>query len=115
MDDGRCLANAVAPRYVDRIGVAVPHKLHGRERMVPTEIHAADARPMPRKVARLAGDDLLRNREDATGAKCRHALRARLALMRRVARDDLGLLLGAEMTDIIDRHGGDAAIRRRFE
>src|SRR5262245_44412702 len=115
MNDRRCLAHSVTARYVNRVGVAVPHKLHGREWMVPTEVHAADARPMPRKLARLAGDRLLRNREDATGAKCRHALRARLALMRRVARDDLGLLLGAEMTDIIDRHGGDAAIRRRFE
>ena len=43
--------------------------------------------------------------------KRRHAFRPGLAFMRRIARDDLGLFLGREMLDVVDRHRRDAAIR----
>src|SRR5262245_6405713 len=42
MDDGRCLAHAVASAHVDRVSVAVPRKLDRGERMIPTEVHPAD-------------------------------------------------------------------------
>ena len=45
--------------------------------MVPAEIKRAEAR----QLERLAGDQFLRHREDATGARHRYALRARLTLM----------------------------------
>lgn len=77
--------------------------------MVPAEIERANPRPPARQLERLAGDQLLRHREDAAGAQHRNALRARLALMLGIGRDDLSALLGAVVAGIVDGHEGNVA------
>src|SRR5438552_9024533 len=73
--------------------------------MVPAEIKRADAR----QLERLAGDQFLRHREDATGARHRYALRARLTLMLGIGGNDLGALPGAVVPGIVDGHQGDVS------
>src|SRR5689334_20866143 len=54
--------------HVDNIAIAVPYELDGGKRMVPAEVHAADPRPMTRKIPMLADDLGFLDREDATAA-----------------------------------------------
>src|SRR5262249_30261180 len=110
-----CLADAIALRDVDGVCISVPDQFDRREWVIPSEIHPADAWPVSRELALLASDHLFGNGEDAPGTQCRHTFRTRLALMCRVARRDLLLLLGTVVIDVIERHCHDAAGGRRLE
>src|SRR5262245_62211193 len=88
VNDGRRLAQAVSPADIDRVGVAIPYQLNRRKRMIPAEIHPADARPMPGKLAMLNRERLLLHGEDAAAAENRDAFGARLNLVRRIAGHD---------------------------
>src|SRR4029077_7085937 len=91
VNNGCRLAHAVSLGDIDGVSVAIPHQLDRRERVIPAEIHAANARPMPGKLAMLNRERLFRYRKDAARAKRRDAFGACLAFMRRIARDDFGL------------------------
>src|SRR5262252_4487955 len=71
VNDSRRLAQAVSPADIDRVSIAIPYQLDRRKRMIPTEIHSADARPMPGKLAVLNRERLFLHGEDATAAKYR--------------------------------------------
>lgn len=75
--------------------------------MVPAEIERADARPPAWQPERLAGDHLLRHREDAAGAQHRYAFGAGFPLMLGIGGDDFGALLGRIVPGIVDGHEGD--------
>src|SRR5215831_17930152 len=83
VNDSRRLAQAVSPADIDRISIGIPYQLNRRKRMIPAEIHPADARPMPGKLAMLNRERLLLHRENAAAAENRDALGARLNLVRR--------------------------------
>src|SRR5262249_5303099 len=80
-----------------------------------SEVCADDPRPVPRQRERRAFDDLLCNRKDASGAKHRHALGARLKFMCRIGRYDLFLFVLAVVSHIVDCHGRDVTIRRTLK
>src|SRR5262245_54990995 len=113
VNDGGCLADAIAFRDVDGVCISVPDQFDRRERMLPSEIHPTNAWPMAREIGLLAGEHFLGNGEDAARTQRRNALGARLALMRRIAGGNLLLLLIGVVGDIVKRHSGDAAARRR--
>ena len=56
MNNGCHLADAVRLGYIDGVGVAIPYQLNRRKGMIPTEIHAADTRPVRREFA-ICGHD----------------------------------------------------------
>src|SRR5262245_22973029 len=115
VDDGGRLANAVAFRDVDGVCISVPNQFDRRKWVLPSEIHATDARPVPRELGLLAGDHFLGDGKDAARAQCWHAFRARLTLVRRTACRNLLLLLGSVVVDIVERHRRDATVGRCFE
>src|SRR5262249_59501854 len=83
--------------------------------LIPPETHPADAWPVSREIALLAGEHFFGDGKDAARTQCWHAFRARLALMRRVRGGDLGLFVRAVMVNIIERHRRDAAIGGRLK
>src|SRR5215831_20067182 len=99
MNDSGRLAHAVTFGDVDGVRVSVPNQFDRRKRMIPTEIHSTNAWPIARKISSLAGNQFLSDGENAAAAERRNTLCACLALMRRIARDDLLFLLGGEMHD----------------
>src|SRR6516162_9289288 len=111
VNDGRRLAQTVSPADIDRVGAAIPYQLDRRKGMIPTEIHPADARPMPGKLAVLNRERLLLHREDATAAKNRDALGARLNLVRCIAGCDPRLVRLGEVRRVVNRRANHGAVR----
>jgi len=56
---------AITAGDIDGIGIAVPYELDRSKRMIPSEIHAANARPVAGEVAVFAGNLYLLDREDS--------------------------------------------------
>src|SRR5262245_43278953 len=81
--------------------------------MIPTEIHPADARPMPGKLAVLNRERLLHHRENATAAKNRDALAARLAFWRRIAGCDPHLVRLGKVRRVVNRRANHGAVGMR--
>ena len=102
-------------RDVDGVCISVPDQFDRRERVIPSEIHPTDAWPVSREIALLAGEHFFGDGKDAARTQCWHASRARLALVRGIRCGNLDLLLIGVVVNVIKRHGGDAAVRRRFE
>src|SRR5262245_28910795 len=115
VNDGGCLADAIAFRDVDGVCISVPDQFDRRERVIPSEIHPTDAWPVSREIALLAGEHFFGDGKDAARTQCWHASRARLALVRGIARGNLLLLLGTVVADIVERHCHDATVGRRLE
>src|SRR5215510_14585607 len=111
VNDSRRLAQAVSPADIDRVGIAIPYQLNRRKGMIPAEIHPADARPMPGKLAMLNTERLLLHGEDATAAKNRDALGARLNLVRRIAGCDPRLVRLREVRRVVDGRANHGAVR----
>src|SRR5262249_40802011 len=65
----RCLFQSVTAGDINGVGVAVPDQFNRCERVVPTEIHSADTRPMAREVAVLASNLYFLDREYSTATK----------------------------------------------
>src|SRR5215510_4414040 len=82
VNDSRRLAQAVSPADIDRVSIAIPYQLDRRKGMIPAEIHPANARPMPGKLAVLDRERLLLHRENAAAAENRNTFGARLKLVR---------------------------------
>src|SRR5262249_61260890 len=74
VNNSRRLAQAVSPADIDRVSIAVPYQLDRCKGMIPAEIHPADARPMPGKLAVLNRERLFLHRENETAAENRNAL-----------------------------------------
>jgi hypothetical protein len=91
--------------HVDSVGVPIPSELDRGERVIPAEIHSANAAKVFRKLTPIDGQQLFRDREDAPAPERRYPLRARLALMGGIARNDARTLLIREVFGIIDDHG----------
>src|SRR5215510_11249443 len=113
VNDGRRLAQTVSPADIDRVSVAIPYQLNRRKGMIPAEIHPADARPMPGKLAMLNRERLLLHREDATAAKNRDALGARLKLVRRIAGCDPRLVRLGKVRRVVNRRTNHGAVGMR--
>src|SRR5262249_20975143 len=94
MNDSGCLADAIALAHINRVRVSVPDQFDRRERVIPSEIHPTDARPMTGEIGLLAGKQLFGDGKDAARTQRRNALGARLAFMRCIAGGNLLLLLG---------------------
>src|SRR5262249_35059596 len=84
MDDRRGLGDAIRLAHVNRVGVAIPNQLDRSERMIPPEIHSADARPMTGKLAMLDCKRLFGNGENAARAEYRNPTYPGFTLMHRV-------------------------------
>src|SRR5262249_53421650 len=115
MDDRCFLADSVALAHINGVRVSVPNQFDRRERVIPSEIHPTDARPMAGEIGLLAGKHLFSDGEDAARAQGWYAFRERLAFMRRIRGGDPLFLLSAVVLDIIERHRHDAATGGRLE
>ncbi len=112
MNQRRRLLLAVGVRHIDAIGVAVPCQLDRRRGMIPAEIESAQHRPMTGNGERRDLDQRLVERKHAARTEQRHALGARFALVRGIARDDRRALLRRVVFRILDGHAGDVARHR---
>src|SRR6516164_6495749 len=92
VNDGGCLADAIAFRDVDGVCISVPDQFDRRERVIPSEIHPTDAWPVSREIGLLAGEHFFGDGKDAARTQCWHASRARLALVRGIRCGNLDLL-----------------------
>jgi hypothetical protein len=72
VNDGRCFFQPMRASDVNSVTIAIPYQLHSGEGMVPTKVHAADARPMRRKLFMLDSDGRFRNRENPPRTKNRN-------------------------------------------
>src|SRR5262249_51877517 len=81
VNDGGCLADAIAFRDVDGVCISVPDQFDRRERVIPSEIHPTDAWPVSREIGLLAGEHFFGDGKDAARTQGWHAFRARLAFM----------------------------------
>src|SRR5262249_21976619 len=100
----RCFFQSMTPRDVYGVAIAVPDELDGGKRMVSTEIHAADPRPVTRKVTVFANDLCFFDWEDATGAENRNSFRAGFQLVLGIRRYDPLFFFGRIMLNVVDRH-----------
>src|SRR5262249_23526746 len=91
VNDWRRLFQPMRPSHVHHVAIAVPHQLHSRERMVPTEVHATDAWPVRREVSLVDGELRLLDRKDSTRTENWYPLGSGFQFVLRVAGDD-GLL-----------------------
>src|SRR5262249_6481800 len=78
--DRRRFLQAMASGDVYGVAIAVPDEFDGGKRMVPTEIHSANARPVARKVAVFASNLCFFDWEDPAGPENRNSFRAGLQL-----------------------------------
>src|SRR5262249_47326798 len=81
--------------------------------MIPAEIHPADARPMPGKLAMLNRERLLLHRENAAAAENRNTLGARLVFVRRIAGCDPHLVRLGEVRRVVNRRTNHGAVGMR--
>src|SRR5262245_44377990 len=95
---------------VDSVRIAIPNQLHSRERMVPAEVHAADAWPVRRKISLLNRKCFLRDGKDSTRAKYWNSFDASLGLVCRVTRNDCFLLIVAIVLNVINGHDHFVAV-----
>jgi hypothetical protein len=101
-------------RDIDGVGVAVPNKLDGRKRVVPSEVHAADARPVGWKIPVIDGKRFLVDREYSARAQNRNPLSAGFQFVWRITRNNRFLFFIAVVLDIINRHRDNMPIWRAF-
>ena len=113
MNNGCRLADAVRLGDIDGVGVAIPYQLNRRKRMIPAEIHAANARPMPGKLAVFNRERLFLHRKNATAAEHRDAPGARLELVRCIGGPDPRLVRLREVRRVVDRRANHGAVRMR--
>src|SRR5262249_4710243 len=99
-------------RAILELRVCVPDELDGSERVVPSVVHSADARPMAGKVTMLASDLGFLDREYPPAPKYGYAFRASFQFVFRVARNDPRFLFVRKMGNVINRHERDVTIRR---
>src|SRR5262245_40845118 len=59
-----CFFHPIRLRNINSVRIAVPNQFHSRERMVPTEVHAADARPVCWEIEVVDCEGFFRDRED---------------------------------------------------
>jgi hypothetical protein len=103
---GVCSRARCAGDHVEHVVVAVPREPRAGATGDPSRSRYRDLRPVVGDREGLALHELLLDREDAAGAHGRDALRARLALVRGIARDDRGALRGGVVLGVVDRHVG---------
>jgi len=84
MNDRRRLGDAIRLADVNRVGIAISNQLNRSERMIPSEIHSADARPMTGKFPMLDCKRLFGNRENAARAEHRNPTYPGFTLVHRV-------------------------------
>ena len=89
---------------IKRVRIAVPNQLDSRKRVIPAKVHAANARPVRRKLAMVDCNCLLGNWEDPATAERRDSFGACFQFMWRVTRKDLFLLVLGVVYDVIDGH-----------
>src|SRR5262247_3148825 len=82
VNDGGRLPNAITFRDVDGIGISVPDQFNRRKRVLPSEIHPADAWPVSWEIGLLAGEHFFSDGKDAARTQGWHAFRARLVRVR---------------------------------
>src|SRR6516225_6110958 len=91
-------------RDINAIRITIPYQLHSSKGMVPTEVHAADARPVGWKVSLLNCNPLFRDGKHATASKYWNSFDASLGLVCRVTRNDCFLFIVAIVLNIVDSH-----------
>src|SRR5262249_31044821 len=80
--------------------------------MVPTKIHAADPRPVVRKVTMFDGDLHFLDREYPARAQNRDSFGSAFPFVSRITLYDPLSLFGGVMQGLLDRHSDDATIWR---
>ena len=101
MNERRRLGFPVSVSQVQSVGIAVMRQHRRRKRMVPTEIHAANQRPVGRNGEWSAFDVFLGNRENRATTELWDALASRVALVFRDARQQVSLVFIGQMRGII--------------
>jgi len=113
VNDGRCLADAIAPAHVNSVSVAIPDQFDRREWVIPTKITPNDARPVPRKIALLNREHFLCDGENATAAENWNTFDARFAFMRCIGGHDPRLVRLREVRRVVDGRANHGAVRMR--
>src|SRR6266540_4678044 len=79
--------------------------------MIPTEIHAANARHVPREVALLDREHFFRYRKDTAATENGNTSQARLAFMRPIGRRHPRLVRLGEVRRVVNRRTNHGAVR----
>src|SRR5262245_13664712 len=84
--------------HMHSVAIAIPNDLHSRERVVPAEVHAADARPVGWEISVFNGNCFLCDGKDSARTQYGNALRRSPTLAKYVKRS-----LGSLLADAQDR------------
>ena len=107
VDDRRRLPLTMHGIDVEDVVILVPGQPDVRRRVIPAEVHPADARPVRGNCDRVHPERFLGDREDAPRPHDRNAFGTRIPLVCRIPRNDPRAFVLRIVPRVVDRHPRD--------